>query len=75
MTFVLLSTDVFAKQEMPSYVVASVQNQLFLARDLAVSHRDWERRQGVPTPSYVCRGMPGIIGQLGTSSRRCQVRG
>ena len=56
-------------------LVACVRNQLLLARALAVSRRDWERREAIPTPSQVRRAMSGIIRQLGTPARPSQPRG
>ena len=56
-------------------LVACVRNQLFLARNLAVERRAWERKEGIPTPSQVRRAMPGIIRQLGTPARPPQPRG
>ncbi|MCX6380025.1 MAG: transposase [Armatimonadetes bacterium] len=56
-------------------LVACVRNQLFLARDLSVSRRGWERNVAVPPPSQVRRVMSGIISQLGTPARRSQPRG
>ena len=56
-------------------LVACVCNQLCLSRDLAVSRRGWERKEGVPTPSQTRRAMPGIIRQLGTPARPSRPRG
>lgn len=56
-------------------LLVCVRAQLFLSREFAASRRSWERREGVPSPSQVRRGMPGIIGQLGTPARPVQPRG
>ncbi len=56
-------------------LVACVRNQLFLARNIAVERRAWERKEAAPTPSQVRRAMPGIIRQLGTPSRPSRPRG
>lgn len=56
-------------------LVACVRNQLFLAREVAVERRAWERKQAAPTPSQVRRAMPGIIRQLGTPARSSRPRG
>ena len=57
-------------------LVACVRNQLFLARSLSpVQRQPWEREARERTPSQVRRAMRGIIEQLGTPTRRPQVRG
>ena len=56
-------------------IVSCVHNELFLAREQAASRRDWERKEGKPSPSQVRRGMAGIIAQLDTPSRPVRLRG
>lgn len=56
-------------------LVASVRNQLYLGRELGVSRRGWERKEGSATPSQVRRAMGTIIGELGTPACVSQVRG
>lgn len=57
-------------------IVASVRNQLFLARDLAGNLRQgWESSRRASTPQQVRRCMGRIIAQLGTPARACRARG
>lgn len=57
-------------------IVASVRNQLFLARPLAKALRQpWESPSREATPQQVRRAMGRILIELGTPARAPQVRG
>ncbi len=57
-------------------VVAIVQNQLLLARQLGQVHlRPWESTSREPTPQQVRRAMARILGQLGTPVKAPKPRG
>jgi len=57
-------------------LVASVRNQLYLARPLVQASRNpWESRHRAVTPQQVRRGCGSIISQLGTLASLPQVRG
>ena len=59
-----------------SQVVAMVQNQLVLARQLGQTHlRPWETVSRPPTPQQVRRAMARIVAQLGTPAKAPQLRG
>src|SRR6266851_3265764 len=59
-----------------SQVVAIVQNQLVLARQLGQTHlRPWESVSRPPTPQQVRRAMARIVAQLGTPAKAPKLRG
>jgi hypothetical protein len=59
-----------------SQVVAIVQNQLVLARQLGQAHlRPWESASREPTPQQVRRAMARIVAQLGTPAKAPKPRG
>jgi hypothetical protein len=59
-----------------SLVVAIVQNQLVLARQLGQAElRPWESAHRAPTPQQVRRAMGRIVAQLGTPAKAPKPRG
>jgi hypothetical protein len=57
-------------------LVCCVENQLYLARESGLAHRQpWENAHRPLTPQQVRRGMNRILAELGTPARLSQVRG
>jgi hypothetical protein len=57
-------------------LVCCAENQLYLARESGLAHRQpWESAHRPLTPQQVRRGMNRILAELGTPARLCQVRG
>jgi hypothetical protein len=57
-------------------LVCCAENQLYLARESGLAHRQpWESPHRPLTPQQVRRGMNRILAELGTPARLCQVRG
>ena len=57
-------------------LVCCAENQLYLARESGLAHRQpWESAFRPVTPQQVRRGMNRILAELGTPARVCQVRG